>query len=281
MTPRSSRNGRLTARMSLICPLCREALNPVEKSYRCARGHSFDLAREGYLSLLHGRQKGEGRGDSKAMILARDRVHRAGAFDPLVAALSALSFDSPVRNVLDLGCGEGFFLGHMVSAHRTATSHGLDLSVDAVKLAARTLKQSLILRADLLNPLPFANGSLDLVQSIFAPRPLAEIKRVLRPGGCALFVHPLADHWQEIRAFLPLAKIGEEKLAATELGGFSAVASQDLKVRRELSHTVLVDLVEMSPSIHRLTREATPWQSQLPATLEATLSVRVALFRKN
>lgn len=265
--------------MALSCPLCRGVLQPLEKSYRCAQNHSFDRAKEGYLSLLHGRQKGEGRGDSKAMILARDRVHRAGVFDSLVSALAALSFETPPRSMLELGCGEGFLLGHMVRSHGISTSYGLDLSVDAVKLAARTLQQSLILRADLLNPLPFADGSLDLVQSIFAPRPLAEIKRVLRPGGYALFVHPQADHWQELRAFLPLAKIGEEKLPP-ELEGFAPAAASHVCTKLVLSHAVLVDLVEMSPSIHRLTREGTPWQDLLPATLAATLSVRIALWRR-
>ncbi|HEY0864918.1 MAG TPA: methyltransferase domain-containing protein [Lacunisphaera sp.] len=265
--------------MSLTCPLCRGALVRADKSYRCAQGHAFDVAKEGYLSLLHGRQKGEGRGDSKAMILARDRVHRAGVFDALVKALAVLPFETPPKSVLELGCGEGFFLGQQVRSHAIATSYGLDLSVDAVKLAAKTLKQSLILRADLLNPLPFADDSLDLVQSIFAPRPLDEIKRVLRPGGHALFVYPQADHWQELRAFLPLARIGEEKLPA-ELAGFTASASFHVTEKIDLNHAVLVDLVEMSPSIHRLTREGTPWQDLLPASLPATLSVRVALFRK-
>jgi len=206
-------------------------------------------------------------------------VHRAGIFDPLVKALAALAFETPPTSVLELGCGEGFFLGHMVRTHAIATSYGLDLSVDAVKLAAKTLKSSLILRADLLNPLPFADGSLDLVQSIFAPRPLAEIRRVLRPGGFALFVHPQADHWQELRAFLPLARIGEEKLP-TALEGFAPAASSHLRTKVDLSHAGLVDLVEMSPSIHRLTREGNPWQNLLPASLAATLSVRVVLLRR-
>lgn len=263
----------------LTCPLCRAALVPVEKSYRCPQGHAFDVAKEGYLSLLHGRQKGEGRGDSKAMILARDRVHHAGVFEPLVKTLAALPFETKPRSVLELGCGEGFFLGHMIRAHGIAASYGLDLSVDAVKLSAKTLKQSLILRADLLNPLPFADASLDLVQSIFAPRPLAEIERALRPGGYALFVYPEADHWAELRAFLPLAKIGGEKLPA-ELTGFTAIAISHVTGKLDLSRDVLSDLVEMSPSIHRLTREETAWRDRLPASLVATLSLRVALFRK-
>lgn len=266
--------------MSLACPLCRGTLIPAEKTCRCPAGHTFDRAKEGYISLLHGRQKGEGRGDSKAMIQARDRVHRTGVFHPLVSALAALPFAAPPSSLLDLGCGEGFFLGHLVRAHGIRTSYGLDLSVDAVKLAARTLPQSLILRADLLHPLPFADGSLDLVQSIFAPRPLAEIKRVLRPGGFALFVYPEVDHWQEIRAFLPLAKIGDEKLPAGDLPGLAYHSSIHVAARREIDHAALVDLVTMSPSIHRLTRDGAAWQNLLPARLAATLSVRVTLFRK-
>lgn len=266
--------------MSLSCPLCHDELSPAGKSYRCAEGHSFDRAKEGYLSLLHGRQKGEGRGDSKAMIQARDRVHRAGVFDPLVAALTGLPLRAPLDRLLELGCGEGFFLGHVVQAHRIATSYGLDLSVDAVKLAAKTLRSSLILRADLLQPLPFADGSLDLVQSIFAPRPLAGISRVLRPGGQALFVFPLTDHWQELRAFLPLAGIGDDKLPVADLAGFAPVTSLEVRAQRELPHDMLVDLVEMSPSIHRLTRNGADWKTLLPASLTASLSVRVALFRK-
>src|SRR3954468_2677504 len=130
--------------MSLLCPLCGAALLPGEKSYRCVAGHSFDRAKEGYVSLLHGRQKGEGRGDSREMILARDRVHRAGVFDPLVAALAALPFEPAPSELLELGCGEGFFLGHLARAHGIATSCGLDLSVDAVKAAAKNLPSSLI-----------------------------------------------------------------------------------------------------------------------------------------
>lgn len=267
--------------MSLTCPLCREALVPAEKTFRCARGHSFDRAKEGYVSLLHGRQKGEGRGDSRDMILARDRVHRAGVFDPLVAALAALPVARAPREILELGCGEGFFLGHLARAHGIEASFGLDLSVDAVKLAARNLKSSLIVRADLLQPLPFADASLDLVTSIFAPRPLEEIRRVLRPGGHALFVHPEAGHWHELRAFLPLARIGEEKIPAEGIEGFTPVLTQPVQASRELTHDLLVDLVAMSPSIHRLVREGTPWQTLLPAKLTATLSVRVAMFRKD
>lgn len=266
--------------MALTCPHCLGKLLPAERTYRCERGHSFDRSKEGYVSLLHGRQKGEGRGDTKAMIQARDRVHQAGVFDPLVQALTALALEKPINTVLELGCGEGFFLDHVARAHDITTRYGLDLSVDAVKLAARRQPRALILRADLLQPLPFAANRIDLIQSIFAPRPLKEIQRVLRPGGYALFVFPLANHWQELRAFVPLAAIGEEKLPRNDLAGFNEIADVNITASRELNHGQLVDLVAMSPSIHRLTREASSWPELLPATLAATLSVRVVLAQR-
>jgi 23S rRNA (guanine745-N1)-methyltransferase len=149
-----------------------------------------------------------------------------------------------------------------------------------VRLAAKGQRSSLILRADLLEDLPFADRSLGLVQSIFAPRPLGEIKRVLRPGGYALFVYAQPDHWAELRSFLTLAKIGEEKLPASDLEGFAPVASLHVRETRNLDHAQLVDLVEMSPSIHRLGRDGGDWQARLPARLAATLSVQVVLLRK-
>ena len=112
------------------------------------------------------------------------------------------------------------------------------------------------------------------------PAPLGRDQARPAPRWYALFVYPEADHWHELRAFLPLAKIGEEKLPATDLEGFAPVTSIHVCAPRTLSHTQLVDLVEMSPSIHRLTREGTSWPGLLPTHLAATLSVRVTLFQK-
>jgi len=61
------------------------------------------------------------------MMLARDRVHRAGVFAPPVSALAALPCETSPKTVLELGCGEGFFPGHMAREHAIPTSHGLDL----------------------------------------------------------------------------------------------------------------------------------------------------------
>lgn len=50
--------------MMFRCPVCREPLQRQEKQYRCKSGHSFDIARSGYVNLLL--DNGRGRhGDDK------------------------------------------------------------------------------------------------------------------------------------------------------------------------------------------------------------------------
>ena len=47
----------------LICPVCGAALGEASGALRCERGHSFDLAREGYVNLLTGSRPVDARGD--------------------------------------------------------------------------------------------------------------------------------------------------------------------------------------------------------------------------
>jgi len=55
-----------------ICPNCSLALVREGRVLRCETGHSFDLAREGYVNLLVGKRPAI-TGDSAAMIAARRR----------------------------------------------------------------------------------------------------------------------------------------------------------------------------------------------------------------
>ena len=54
---------------------------------RCPHGHGFDVARQGYVSLLTGSQA-PGTADSTAMVAAREAFLGAGHFDPLAEAVA-------------------------------------------------------------------------------------------------------------------------------------------------------------------------------------------------
>jgi 23S rRNA (guanine745-N1)-methyltransferase len=56
----------------LFCPICRGALTLENKSLKCGNGHSFDIAKSGYVNLLKpGKKNNAKAGDSKEMINAR------------------------------------------------------------------------------------------------------------------------------------------------------------------------------------------------------------------
>jgi hypothetical protein len=91
------------------CPVCWETLSLFGKERRwvCPAGHSFDLAREGYVNLLLRRRRGHQPGDSAEMVSARGRFLASGAYDPIsVAVAEAVSSTTP-SVLVDVGCGEG------------------------------------------------------------------------------------------------------------------------------------------------------------------------------
>lgn len=75
---------------ALRCPVCGGPLLLAGRSLRCARAHSFDLAKEGYAYLLPMQKKhAADPGDGKAMVRARRAFLSAGHYAPLMATLAA------------------------------------------------------------------------------------------------------------------------------------------------------------------------------------------------
>lgn len=114
-----------------------------------------------------------------------------GAFNPTfqrhVAAYAHAAAVLPPGRLLDLGCGTGHSF-HLLAPRETV---GVDLSAEA--LAGQERETAL---AD-MRAVPFEDGSFDSVLSVqsleHVPDPervLAEVRRVLRPEGMALFVTP-------------------------------------------------------------------------------------------
>jgi SAM-dependent methyltransferase len=117
-------------------------------------------------------------------------------------AILALAGDVNGIRVLDAGCGGG---AHAVALlERGAIVTGIDSSAGMLNIAQHRLKgRAQLLLADLNNPLPFDEGSFDLVLSSLVMHylpdwslPLLEFNRILVPGGRLVFSthHPFMDH---------------------------------------------------------------------------------------
>ncbi len=70
----------------LCCPHCGEALTRAGGAVRCAAGHSFDVARQGYVDLTGAGPRAAG--DSAEMVAAREAFLAAGHFEPIAAAVA-------------------------------------------------------------------------------------------------------------------------------------------------------------------------------------------------
>src|SRR5580692_1180623 len=123
----------------LLCPVrdCHLALVREQRRMVCPRGHSFDIARSGYINLLQPQERRSKRpGDSVAAVAARRRLHDRGVTTPLRDAIGEIMAVRPDDVVLDAGCGEGFYLGTL-AGETGFDAHGVDISTTAVDAAAR------------------------------------------------------------------------------------------------------------------------------------------------
>ena len=77
----------------LSCPYCGGGLARAGAALRCPAGHAFDVARQGYVSLLPRGVPGDG-GDTPAMVQARAAFLAAGHFAGLADAIAAAAADA-------------------------------------------------------------------------------------------------------------------------------------------------------------------------------------------
>ena len=123
--------------MVLCCPVCGLPLVRGDYALRCAAGHSFDVARQGYVNLLTVSQKhSKSPGDTREQVQARRAFLAGGYYRPIAETLCRLAAPLGPKTIVDAGCGEGYYLAALQEALPGADCLGLDISKEAVRCAA-------------------------------------------------------------------------------------------------------------------------------------------------
>ena len=257
---------------------CEGALAVTDASLRCPNGHAFDRAREGYWNLLQPQDRRSPRaGDRDDAVLARRRWLARGFADGLVQTLGA-AIDGlrlpPSATVLDVGCGEGTLTARLLGS-RKLDGCGVDLSTTAIRLAAKAAPGLTFVVANADRGLPFIDGSVSLLLSIFGRRPTAEFHRVLVPKGTLLVVVPAEDDLIELREASQGAAIRRER-AGDVLGEledrFEPVARSEWRHRARHDRSAWEDALTMSYRGARAReRERLDPVAELDVTLAATI----------
>ncbi|GAA1982512.1 putative RNA methyltransferase [Kitasatospora viridis] len=270
----------------LTCPHCALglALEATGRTLRCPAGHAFDVARQGYVSLLPAGGN-PGTGDTADMVAARADFLAAGHYAPIADALAGAAAAEPgARLVADLGAGTGHYLAGVLDALPEAAGAALDLSKFALRRAAKAHPRAGAVVCDAWRPLPLADGCADLVLNVFAPRNGPEIQRVLRPGGRLLVVSPTTRHLRELVGTLGLLAVDEEKDRRIEekLGPWlTAEGRQEVEFELRLGHRDAAAVVGMGPNAWHTDPDALAEAlGRLPEPVSVTGSVRIGVYRR-
>ena len=282
----------LTAALAALrCPVCATPMASRDNALRCARGHSYDIARQGYINL----DAGGGRprqADTVAMIAARENFLGQGHYAPIADAVSGLArrLDPATAGpgtaepgiVLDLAGGTGYYLAAVLAARPGRTGICLDLSKPALRKAARVHPRAVAVGSDVWRRFPLADGSAAVVLSVFGPRNIAETVRVLDPAGVFLLVTPDHRHLAELVGALGLLSVDAAKprRVAAATARLRRVAGEALSYRLLLDHAAIHDLVSMGPSAYHIPPDQLAARiAALPDRLTVTASVTVAAYR--
>lgn len=269
----------------LACPVCGASLAaapaPPEQPRRlvCPTGHSYDVARQGYVSLLPGSHRH--RGDTAAMVARRLAVLGAGHFDPVADAVLDLTAGTAAPGVLlDVGGGPGWYAARLLDAFPERAGISLDVSAAAARRAARAHPRLASVVADATAGYPLRTGSAAVVTCLFAPRQGTEISRVLAPGGVLVIATAGRDHLRELVATIGMLAVPADKEArlAKSLPGFGALDQRRVRGTVALSPAAATDLALMGPSGFHLDAErvAAGWAPGRP--VEVTLDVLVRVY---
>ena len=272
---------------ALACPLDGLPLQSDGATWRCAYGHSFDIASQGYTHLLPVQNKrSRDPGDSKEMIAARRRFLTAGFYQPIAAAVSrAVLADLPAGitgSCLDAGCGEGYYLSQLAAAvpdHQTLALLGLDISKWAVLAAAKQDKRTTWVVGSNAN-LPVLPGTLDRVLCMFGFPVYPEFARVLKPGGRLIQVDAGPDHLRELREIIYPSLKPERTTEIPPPEGFKCLPKETLRFTINLTRAEqIADLLTMTPHLYRAKPEARAKAAALTA-LPLSVDVRLTCFER-
>ena len=270
--------------MIFCCPACGSALEREDRALRCANGHSYDIARQGYVHLLPVKQMhAKIPGDTKQMVDARRVFLSGGYYDAFRDKLAELTDKYLPENgvVLDAGCGEGWYdrciAQQFAAAEKPLQLAGFDIAKPAVRLAAKALPTAQYAVASSFSQ-PVRTGWADVLLNCFSPFAQEEFLRVLRPGGRMIYVVPGAEHLYQMKAVL-YEKPYKNPVQQIAYDGFAAIGEREVTGRVTVPHEQLEALFAMTPYYWKTPRGGAERLAAL-SQLETDISFRFLVFEK-
>ena len=272
----------------LVCPVCGGGLGltAAGRSLACSAGHSFDIARQGYVNLYRGKPVNE---YSKESFRQRQQILEKGMYahilEEICSFLQAVCGAGRPRLLLDAGCGEGYYTREIAARLGGCglDFYGVDLSRDSVQLAASTANQaggaaSAIkwLVAD-IGHLPVRDGSVDFLLDIFTSAIYEEFQRILSPDGYLIKVIPGEGHVKELReaasSQLHHKDYKERKGTAVFSEHFETILNKTVSQTFAVTPEERDVFIHMTPLLFHVDKTKVDWYAVHSITVEGQLLI--------
>ena len=258
-------------KINIKCPICSKSLIINNKTYICDNNHCFDLSKDGYVNLSHHSLKIKG--DNDELVNSRNNFLRSDNYLLLRNKLNEIINNVNPDNILDLACGTGYYTN---SYNSKFDIYGIDLSKKAISLACKKSNNKYIIGS--IFELPFYNSSFDIITLIFAPRPLEEIKRVLKKDGIFIEVIPNKNHLIELKNAIYDNTILNEVSVLND----SSLIIEDIHTVEfimKLDKLLIKDLFNMTPYKYKTSIENINKLNNIE-TLDITASFIINIYKK-
>lgn len=280
----------------LADPIDGTALRGAEEYTRLVSdsGHSYDVARQGYVTLAGGAGL-QYTGDDAEMVRDRETFLSHGHYAPFVEAVTRnvhdvldeadVADEDPIA-VCEIGAGTGYYLSHTLDAIQGSRGVGIDVSVPAAKHLAKCHPRVGAVVADAWSRLPLHDEALNAITVIFAPRNAAEFARVLKPGGQVVVLTADTGHLAELREPLGIIDVEKgkvERMIEQAAGHLRPVAEPELvEFTMKLDQSSIASQIGMSPSVRHIHPEVlTQRIAALPTQMTVTARAMITrLIRK-
>jgi len=277
---------------NLACPIDGKPIVQTDKQFVCENGHTYDIARQGYVNLLpvHFKRSRQP-GDSKAMINARTQFLETDIYQPIADKLNEIVAGQIINDkdvcILDAGCGEGFYfesLMKFLSDHSNSNNIsliGLDISKDAIVHASKRTKQISWIVGTNRQP-PILDQSVDIIICMFGFISWKGFNKTLKPDGIIILLDPGDEHLKQLREIIyPVVDkqdTGDSK--RIEIEGYTLLHSEKILFNEKISSNEQVNhLLIMTPHFYRASKTGRDAACQL-SELDITVDVNINILQK-
>lgn len=263
----------------LACPKCHFALHLDNRTLKCQQNHCYDISKRGYINLLLNPDKATNNpGDSKESLIARKAYLNKGYYDVIlneVIKMIEKYKNTHVLNILDLGCGEGYYTKGIKEHFLDSDIYGLDISKVAIDMATRYRKDITWIVGNSKN-IPILDHRLDFVCALFTVVNKDELKRILKEHGYIIHVTANPHHLIEIKELIyDEIRIKSDKYLRL---GFQEVESYDFIRKVSISSREdALNLLKMTPHYYHIKKEKRGVLDTIQG-LDITIDIKITVY---